>query len=329
MKIIGQTKFEKFQSQDEKIVLGLGLFDGVHCGHQEILKKVIEEAEKRDGISGLFTFPNPPEEIVAPKRVPNLLTTSTAKVSLCCHFGIQMVFIPDFSQELSKLSPMGFIQKILSEKIQVDAVVAGFNYKFGAGKKGDINTLKEAGQEFGFEVFTIDPFLYHEVRISSTRIRNSLASGSLELVSEMLGRPHHIEGKVIPGLGVAADMVVPTANLKLPHRANIPFGVYIVRVQRFSDNIPCWEGPVYHGIMNYGIRPTMVESSTEPVAEVHLLDYKGDLYGNKLGVAVLEFVRDEMKFPNKEALETQIKEDLEYTNQVIKNLNLPNNLFGF
>ena len=332
LKLVGEKEFKNFcGDKEKKLVAGLGLFDGVHRGHQEIIRRVVEEAEKIGGTPVLFTFSNPPETVVAPARTPPLLISPETKVMLSIRRGIDTVIMPEFTLDIAEQSPEDFVKQILVEKLKIHTVVAGFNYNFGAKRAGNMKLMSELGEKYGFTSVTVDPVLVDDVRVSSTRIRNSLAVGSLEVASEMLGRPFHIEGKVVKGAGKATDLAVPTANLELKRKAIIPYGVYIVRVQKFISDYPPWEGPVTMGIMNYGLRPTIVDitEKPDPVAEVHLFDYKGSLYGDKLGVAVLEFIREEKHFPNEITLQAQIKEDVEYTMESISNWNVPDNLFGF
>jgi riboflavin kinase/FMN adenylyltransferase len=332
MKLIGDKEYKDFYGDTEKkLVVGLGLFDGVHRGHQEIIKRVVEEAKRINGTPILFTFSNPPETVVAPARTPTLLITPETKVIFAIKIGIDTVIMPEFTPDIAKLSPEEFVKQILMEKLHVHTVVARFNYNFGVKRTGNMKLMSELGEKYGFNAITVDPVMVDDVRVSSTRIRNALAVGSLEAASEMLGRPFHLEGKVIKGAGKATSLAVPTANLKLKNRAIIPYGVYIVRVQKFTLGFPPWIGPVNMGIMNYGLRPTITDlpKKPDPVAEVHLFDFNGSLYGEDLGVVVLEFIREEKHFPDEPALQAQIKEDVEYTLESISKWVVPDNLFGF
>ncbi len=284
--------------------MALGFFDGCHAGHQKILSKCHELGGDR---SGVFTFPNHPTTAIPGRSAPPLVTTSEERIALLQDRGLQ-VFLKTFDREFSSWSAEHFASAVLRDTLGVRHVVVGHDYRFGHRAAGDVALLAELGAHYGFEC-TVMGAVMHEGRepfvISSTRIRQAVAEGDLMLAHQLMGRPFSLTGTVEHGDQRGRQLGFPTANLKYPsQKVRPPFGVVAIKAW-----LPSGECRV--GIANFGVRPTMKSEQKEPILEVHLFDFEGDLYGQELRVECHAFVRGERKFESLSGLTQQIAEDVE------------------
>lgn len=284
--------------------VALGFFDGCHLGHQEILRQCWERGGPS---SGVLTFPEHPGRAIPGRQPPPLLTTSAERIALLESLGLQ-VFLRGFDREFSTWSCERFAEEILYRCLGVAHVVVGHDYRFGHRAAGDVERLHRLGEELGFETTVVpavsttqgDPLV-----ISSTKIRQAVGEGELELAASLLGRPYGIQSRVRPGQRRGRTIGFPTANLGFPtEKVQPPYGVLAVMV-----TLPT--GERWPGVANFGLRPTVETEATEPRLEVHLFDFSADLYGQTLQVELLSHLRSERKFDSFEELRQQIQRDAE------------------
>jgi riboflavin kinase/FMN adenylyltransferase len=282
-------------------VLTLGNFDGVHLGHQAIFSKVVERARAINGTSIAFTFEPHPLKVLAPERSPRLLTTFHTKMKLLAACGIDVVICANFTRAFAEQHPEDFARSVLHEQIGVREVYVGYDYAFGKGREGSIDSLKRMGRTYGFEVGVVEAVRINGVVVSSSAIRELISNGSVDEAALLLGRDYTLEGSVVHGANRGHTLGFPTANLHTANELLPAFGVYAVRA---------WiEGRCLNGAASIGIRPTF---DAGPVSiEVFLFDFDGDLYGQRMEVSFVKRLRGEKKFPDAAALIAQIRKDIE------------------
>jgi len=304
--IRGLKNIELYRSKFSEVytVATIGNFDGLHLGHQQILKIMEEEAQKNN-LKKLIIFTEPhAQEFFA--EAAGLETTKPPrifpwqeKVRKMKELNVEFAFFLKFNNQLRSMTPEHFLNKILL-RLNIKKLIIGDDFRFGANREGDFTLLKEWGSENGIEVSNTETYEIQSERVSSTRIREALTINDFELAAKLLGRPFTYSGKVVYGNQLGAQLGVPTANLWLPKNKLPISGVYIVKA--------LLEGRELNGIANMGIRPTVGGES--PVLEVHLLNFTENIYGKRLTVEFLKKVRDEKKFENLDALKEQIFKDI-------------------
>ena len=291
--------------------IALGNFDGIHLGHRQVLKPIIEL--KEEYIPTIVTFTPHPQEFFS-GQTRQLLTPLTEKVKRLESLNIKQLVLLPFDRSLAALSPREFVENILLRQLNVKYISVGQDFRFGQGRTGNAQMLQELARSFGVFVH-ITKLQTAEtqgscLRISSSRIRQCLASGNVKQAKEMLGYPYSLEGIVVKGQQVGRTIGVPTANLQVPSDKLLPRrGVYCVRVI-----LPTQE--VINGVINIGSRPTV--NGQVPTVEVHLLDWSGNLYGTFLRVHLEKFLRAEQKFPSLDALKQQIMKDCILARQILE-----------
>lgn len=279
----------------------IGNFDGVHLAHRTLLERVVRSAREVGGKALVITFDPHPAQILAPERAPKILTLLETKIALIAKEDIDFLFVLRFSRELARLTPAEFVQRILLEKLGAVVVHVGSNFRFGHRRAGDTQTLLELGKQCGFHVETLPMLKIRGEQVSSSRIRQLVAEGRVGIAGRMLGRPFSVAGPIVPGEGVGRTQTVPTLNLGLIARQQLPQnGVYITRT-RLGDKL-------HQSVTNVGQKPTF---GPHPIAvESYLLDYTGKVNASNMEVEFLCRLRDEIKFPNPGALRRQIQEDV-------------------
>ena len=289
----------------------LGNFDGVHLGHQQIFKRVKEEASKVHGEGMVITFEPHPLKVLVPERFLPLLTPFRKKVMLIEKSGIETVLCIDFTLAFSELTPFEFIKNILVEKVKVKKVIIGYNYHFGKGQKGDAQTLKEAGKVFDFEVEVVEPLKVGQTIVSSSKIRGLIQRGEIEEASILLGRDYPIIGKVVEGAKRGQTLGFPTANLEISDELYPKTGVYAVEV--------IWHQQHFNGLANVGLNPTFLPEQTrkgKPISfEVFILNFNRDLYGEEIQVDFIRRIRDEVRFDSPSRLINQIQKDIQWAQE--------------
>jgi riboflavin kinase/FMN adenylyltransferase len=276
--------------------LAIGVFDGVHLGHQAVVRSL-------EGKVAALTFEPHPLAIIAPDRVPPRLTTLDQKVAYMRAQGTVAVIAVKFDDELRKLSPAAFVDEIARIFPDLQHVAIGEGWSFGRNREGNAARLAELARAHGFSVKAIAPVSLDGAPVSSTRIREAILQRRFDEAARLLGRSYAITGKVIHGEERGRTLGIPTANLAEVEQLLPPRGVYAVRA-RVAGNLT-----KYRAVMNLGQRPTFTSNGTDSL-EVHLLDFNADLYGQKLWVSDLHWLRDEQPFPNASALKAQIAQDV-------------------
>lgn len=285
---------------ERKYVLSLGNFDGVHLGHQRLLKGGLEVARCKGLELAVLLFEPHPMQVLFPERFIGFLTTKEEQMELFKKIGVNRVYLLPFTKEISAISPERFVQDFLL-RMGVEHIVVGFNYSFGAKGKGTPEELQQYGQEYGFEVSILQPQTFEGMVISSTAIRKALQDGNILLAKQFLGRPPSIVGRVVKGEQRGRQLGFPTANLQIHEGLLMPKrGVYAVWTWIGNQKV--------RGMMNIGMKPTFHEEY-ELTAEVHFLNFHGDLYGEELIIYLEEKIRDECKFASKEELIKQLELD--------------------
>ena len=278
-----------------------GTFDGVHLGHKKILGQLVQTAKKVGGESVLLTFHPHPRLVLQPDVELKLLTSLEEKIALLEQTGLDHLIIHPFTKEFSRTPSLEFVREIMVNQIGVKQLVIGYDHHFGRNREGSFEHLKEFGPIYGFEVQEIPAFDIDEVNVSSTKIRNALSEGDVELASDYLGHPYIIGGEVIKGDQLGRTIGFPTANLDInfQHKLIPADGVYAGTV-RIS-------GTHFKAMANIGRRPTI--GSDKRSVEIHVMDFEGDLYGQHLHFAVGHRLREVMTFDSLDALKAQLSAD--------------------
>lgn len=287
----------------------LGSFDGVHLGHQTLISYAKDEAKKANGSSIVLTFEPHPLKILNPKQPLNLILTNKQKTKKIAELGPdQLIFLP-FTQELASKTPEEFAI-MLKTKLNPFALIVGFDYTFGRSGAGNPEILKALGKNLGFQVYTLPSQNIGDITISSTRIRQALSLGDIDLAKQLLGYWPIFEGEVMDGEKRGRKLGFPTANLKLEDLILLPAaGVYAATINLNGD--------IYLGVVNIGKKPTFGDGR-EIGVEVHIVDFQADLYGMKLEMQILGRIRSELKFDNPNQLIWQIQKDIEIAKKLFK-----------
>ena len=311
MRVFRDTSEIHFGDIPESVV-ALGTFDGVHLGHQEILKRCVSLGRQERIATVVFTFHKHPLEIIRPQFAPSLLTDIEDKLAILGQMGIENTVMARFDDEMAGATPEEFVREILVDSLRAKCVVVGFNYTFGWKAQGNAKTLRHLGEQYGFHVEVAKPVLVGGTVVSSTKIRSSLAEGDMEAVEAMLGRPFSIKGKTVRGESRGKSLGYPTVNLDISHGMSLPqCGVYAART--------CVKGRMFDAVTNVGMRPTF--SGETMSVETHIIDFEGNLYGETLRVLFVKRLRDEIRFPSGEALACQISQDVERAKEVLRHWN--------
>ncbi len=304
--------FNKFSDikaflKGQRTAIALGTFDGVHIGHQSIIRQAMGLAKKHGLLSVVFTFSNHPLSVVAPERVPVQIGDNISKAAFLEEMGVDLLLNVAFSEKLSKQTPEEFLER-LKDCCNAKFVVTGPNFTFGYKGKGNARMLGRVAGSYGFKAEIGEAVQLNGRMVSSTRIRGLIEDGELELTNEYLGRPFSFGGRVIHGDQRGRTIGFPTANLAIPDkRAMLPNGAYGVYV--------LMNGEKHRGIANVGNNPTFEGCNRR--LEVHVLDFKGDLYNKPLTVQFVKKLRDEKKFSGIEALVKQLRADEEKARQIL------------
>jgi riboflavin kinase/FMN adenylyltransferase len=290
------------------LCLTLGTYDGIHLGHQKIIRRVVEKARKIGGASCVVTFDPHPRQILAPDSAPDLLTSTTKKIELIEGLGVDAVCLIRFTPEFAKIEARDFVKDFLIGTLHMKIIIEGYDWRFGKGRKGGVGLLREMGKDDGYEVEQVDGVAVDGQVISSTLIRELVLLGDLDVAASYLGRRYSITGDIVEGSRLGREIGFPTANIEPHHEAIPPNGIYAVWVDL--------AGGRKQGTLNIGYRPTVTEERKRTV-EVHIMDFYEDIYHEEIEITFVEKLRDEQKFPSLEALTAQIKKDVEKAREVL------------
>lgn len=295
---------------NNKSILTLGTFDGVHLGHLRLLKKIVDDSKKEKLESIVLTFFPHPRMVLQKDTDIKLLNSINEKAQLLEVIGIDHLIIHPFNQEFSRLSAEDFVREILVEKLNIKKIVIGYDHRFGRNRTATIEDLIEFGKNYGFEVEQISAEEINDVAISSTKIRNSLKKGDVKQANKFLGYNYMISGNVISGKKIGRTIGFPTANIKINEDYKLvpKDGVYIVSSVINNTTV--------YGMMNIGKNPTFSEN--ENSLEVYFFNLNKDLYGLNLTISFIERIRDEIKFKSIEELKNQIETDKKFSLSFLK-----------
>ena len=291
----------------KRSVVTIGAYDGVHRGHQAVIGQVRKEAQQLSCQSVVVTFDKHPASVVRPESAPKLLTDLDQKLELLQQTGIDATLIVEFNRERSTEDPALFVKRVLVDTLRAQVVVVGEDFHFGFNRGGNVAMLRELGKQFDFQVEPVKLIARPdgvEEPVSSTSIRRALAGGQVETATNLLGRAYEVRGVVVNGDKRGRIIGFPTANVEVPNAMCLPAdGVY-------AGKFKCDDGSVHACAINLGRRPTFFEHADHSLLEAHLLDFDGDLYGQKVSVTFEHFLRSERKFDGLEAIKTQLQLDV-------------------
>jgi riboflavin kinase/FMN adenylyltransferase len=295
---------------EKDTLLTIGVFDGVHLGHKQLIYELLKKAKKRKLLSGVVTFRQHPEDLLtAGTRLP-FLTDIRTRTGLLKKEGVDIIVPLSFTAELAGLDPRRFIG-ILQKHLRMRGLVIGPDFALGKGREGDAATLRRLGREMDFSVTVVPPLEINGEVVSSTAIRKALADGDMKKYSEFTGRPFSLSGTVVTGAGRGEGLGFPTANLDVSAgQALPPDGVYA--------GIAHINSKMYQSMTNIGRNPTF--GNKERTVEAYLVDYRGDLYGSKLHLDIVARLRDEKKFKSIDALKKQVAEDVKQGKKILKTM---------
>lgn len=286
------------------LALSIGMFDGVHLGHQSIIHRLNTIAQSKNLESAILTFWPHPRKVFNPDDDLKLLNTIDEKKYLLQKNGLQHLFLKEFDEDFRNLTGEEFVRQILVEQLKVKHLIVGYDHTFGKNRSGDFSLLKKMGPELGFEVEQVEAVNYKDLNISSTQIRNALVKGDILSANKMLGYHYSVSGEVIHGQKIGRTIGYPTANIQVNPMKLLPKnGAYIVDVFVKEQH--------FKGMLSIGTNPT-VEGKLKTV-EVYILDFKDDLYGKEISVNFRDFLHDEIKFESLEQLIIRLDEDKELT----------------
>jgi riboflavin kinase / FMN adenylyltransferase len=296
-----------------KVCLAIGVFDGVHLGHQQIIRQTIADACQHDGLSLVVTFDKHPNAIVAPERVPPLIYSRAQKLRAIESVGADAVLEIHFDKEFSQQNGETFIRGLVRDLGRIQSICVGADFVFGHKRSGNVALLKTLGAALNFTVHGVSAVSLDGDAVSSTRIREAVRAGDFDAASQMLGRGYSIAGRVVHGEQLGHKLGFPTANLETSGLLLPPNGVYAAHVisrQGIATGSRQSSAPSQRAVLNIGHRPTVNRLTPETRVEVHLLDFTGDIYGQELEVTFALKLRDEQEFASLDELKAQIARDI-------------------
>jgi riboflavin kinase/FMN adenylyltransferase len=306
MKIYREIK--DFKRELKRPILTIGNFDGVHLGHQAILKKIVSRSKETGGSSVVLTFEPHPVKVIAPHKDIRLITSCEERTSLISAADVDAVICVNFTKEFARQHPEDFTRDILIDKIGVSEIYVGHDYAFGKGREGTIEYLKELGKKYNFHVDVIEPVTVNGAIVSSSSIRKLIADGNVDKAARFLGRYYTLSGVVIKGAGRGIGLGFPTANIELPSELIPKDGVYAVIVKKGKD--------IYNGVANIGNKPTF--GNEKFGIEAYLFDFDKNLYKKRLEISFIKRVRDEIAFKNPAELIASMRKDVKKAKEILK-----------
>jgi riboflavin kinase/FMN adenylyltransferase len=289
--------------------LSIGKFDGVHLGHQAIIRELTAGAHTAGALAVVLTFDPHPSVVLRGRRDSFYLSMPEEKAEILGELGIDLVVTHPFNHQVAQMSAEQFMRN-LNDHLGINQLWVGHDFTLGRNREGDVPRLRQIGEQIGFSVQEISPVLLDGEVVSSSRIRSLLEAGSVEAAARYLGRSFDVRGEVVSGDGRGKKLGIPTANLSVPKERVVPgAGVYASWVTL--------RGKTFRAVTNVGVRPTFEQAPVAPRVETHLLDFAGDLYGQQISVSFEARLRGEQRFPGVDALVAQIKTDIEKAQKVL------------
>ena len=284
------------------VFLAIGVFDGVHRGHQAVISTSADHARATSGTPVVVTFDPHPEKVLRPVAAPHLLTATEHKIALIRALGVEHLLIISFDKQFAATEPEDFVEKLVAHSKPLREICVGHEWSFGKNRRGNLDLLKRLGAKSNFDVVGIPPVKINGAVVSSTAIREAIEKGDLTKAAEMLGREYTILGTVTRGDNLGKKIGFPTANLSAHSEQFPPNGVYAAEARI--------EGELRRGVINLGVRPTVSSGKSERVLEIYLFDFDRDIYGRDVEVRFSKFLRPEKKFETLDALVQQIRQDV-------------------
>jgi riboflavin kinase / FMN adenylyltransferase len=291
------------------VALAIGVFDGVHRGHQEVIRSAQEYAAKHSGTAVVLTFDPHPLNVLRPGKAPRLLCSPRHKLAILQSLGITHTVVQSFDESFAGTEAIDFIQALSNAGHPLGFISVGYSWRFGKGGAGDIHLLMDAGHQMGFGVYGVPSVQVDGLPVSSTAIREAVKVGDFSMARNLLGRDYTVLGVIEEGKKLGRQIGFPTANLDVETEQLPPPGVYAVRARV--------DGIEHKGIANLGFRPTLEEKEAKLKLEVHLFDFSGDIYGHDVEVTFVKIVREEKKFNGLEELKAQIAIDCAEARRVL------------
>ena len=285
------------------LFLAIGVFDGVHLGHQAVISTSAKHAKEAGGTPVVVTFDPHPVKVLRPNHAPHLITATQHKIALIRDLGVRHLLVLHFDRSFAATSPEDFVQQLVENSKPLREICVGHEWSFGKGRAGNLALLKELGQQAGFNVIGVQAVSVNGEVVSSTAIRKAVEEGNLVKATQMLGREYTILGTVVRGEQLGRKLGFPTANLSAHSEQFPPNGVYVTEARM--------GGAVHRGVANLGFRPTVAGEKSERLLELHLFDLDREIYGEEMEVRFLRYLRPEQKFADVEALKAQIARDVE------------------
>jgi riboflavin kinase/FMN adenylyltransferase len=292
----------RFGESRNPVAMAIGNFDGMHRGHQEILRRMIDRARRADLMAAVLTLYPHPARVLRPVEAPSLLATLEQRLAAFDAIGIDAALVMEFTADLAQVSPEDFARRTLVGAMRARAVLVGRNFRFGHRQSGDLKLLEEFGERWGFDVEVVPPVTEGGIVISSTAIRQAVREGRMEDARRMLGRPFALEGEIQPGMGLGRKVVVATLNLKTQQETLPRTGVYATETVARDER--------YRSVTNVGVRPTF--DGAHVMVESHLFDFNENWTSGGMQVHFLTRLRDEQKFSGPEALREQVMKDIDH-----------------
>jgi riboflavin kinase / FMN adenylyltransferase len=284
------------------LFLAIGVFDGVHLGHQAVISTSTRHAHSADGTPVVVTFDPHPAKILRPNDAPHLLTATQHKIALIRALGVGHLLVIQFDKRFAETAPENFVEQLVQDSKPLREICVGHEWSFGKNRAGNLDLLKKLGTRFDFNVVGIPPVKVNATVVSSTAIRQAVETGEFGKAAEMLGREYTILGTITGGEKLGKKIGFPTANLSAHSEQFPPNGVYFA--EAWLDSV------LLHGVVNLGVRPTVSSGKPERTLEIHLLDFDQDIYGKDLEIRFVRYLRPEKKFESVDALVRQIEVDV-------------------
>ena len=300
MKVVRQAR--ELQTNGRKVCLAIGVFDGVHLGHQQVIRQSIADARQHEAIAVALTFDRNPEAVVAPDRAPQLIYSLPQKLRAIESIGVDATLLIEFTPEFSRKTGDEFVRELVNGFGAIHSICVGSAFTFGHKRSGNVDLLHKLGAEFKFQVHGLAALALDGETVSSTRIRQCIRAGELDDASQMLGRSYAIAGKVTEGDRLGRTLGAPTANIDITGLVLPPNGVYAVHAEVKDRS--------HRAVANLGVRPTLASAAPQQRFEVHILDFNGDIYGQEMEITFVEKLRGEQRFESLDALKAQISNDI-------------------
>jgi riboflavin kinase / FMN adenylyltransferase len=301
--------FEELAKHSQRVCLAIGVFDGIHLGHQRVMGQARDDARASNGTAVVLTFDPHPMRVLQPDKAPLLLTSTEHKLALINKLGMDACLLLTFDQPFSLTPPEEFINRVARQTNHLQEICVGTRFRFGHDRVGDVRLMETLAPQYGFVAKEIKSVMLGKEMISSTAIRQHVLNGQLDSAAAMLGRTFSILGTVESGDHRGRELGFPTANLNPHDEVLPPDGVYVVRVIVGEEQ--------FGGVVSIGMRPTFTDAQPRRVLEVHIFDFTRELYGQNVEVLFLAKLRDERKFESTEALKTQITADIDEARKLL------------